>query len=495
MSNTFFLFSDWFSLSVLAFLFWFIAGKTLLPEEYGVVSVSVNTTILLSVFSLLGLHTTVQKLIPEYLGKKQKGKVGGLIKFSLKTILLTNLLLMTILLIFSPYFASLLKTTTQIIWIITISIILHSFTIQFGFILYGFQKMKKVFITNFYGSAAKVIASVILIFLGFSYFGPILGFSLNLLIISVLRLRSIVSSMNSGTIDQRHVMIDYALPAFIVNISMAILAYAQYTILTVLQNPEITGIFTIAMVLTSPITIIPITMTTALFPITSRLSVENNAKKRQRYLIQLVFRYALFIIIPLSMLLVIFSKQLILLFSKLEYLPASQLFPILALAGLIYGCGMILYQNIYALGKPKTNRNIAIVTTLIFLTLAMILTPLYSAFGMAMAYLLGVTILSILSFVYIRKYIGFTLPLTSLVKIIIASLISMGLFYLIVLYIQSIVVEIVLLSVVGLVYLTILLLLRFYTKEDIKIIKSVAAKLPFVKKPLLKLSKILSKFI
>jgi len=112
MSNTAYLFLDWLSVSLMGFFYWFIAGKTLLPEEYGVVSTSVNLAAFLSTISLLGINTALWKLLPEYEARKEKGKSKQLIKFSFQIALLTNLLILLIFVGFSNTVSSALKIPT-----------------------------------------------------------------------------------------------------------------------------------------------------------------------------------------------------------------------------------------------------------------------------------------------------------------------------------------------------------------------------------------------
>ncbi|MEM5832392.1 MAG: hypothetical protein QXT38_03740 [Candidatus Aenigmatarchaeota archaeon] len=59
ISNSIYLFVDWLIATSMSFLYWLIAGKTLLPEEYGIVSTTTNLAIVLSNASLLGLNTAV----------------------------------------------------------------------------------------------------------------------------------------------------------------------------------------------------------------------------------------------------------------------------------------------------------------------------------------------------------------------------------------------------------------------------------------------------
>jgi len=495
ISNAIYLFADWFILTLMSFLYWLIAGKTLLPQEYGIVSTSVNLATLLSGISLLGLNSAAWKLIPEYLVRKQGGKVNSLIRFVLKATIFSSLIFSLSLILLSSFLSSILKISQAVIFLVAIALFILSLSSQLGNIIYGFQNMKRLFLTDLCGQVTKVSISAILIFLGFSYFGPLLGFLFGILVLSLLRFFSISFKGKFGKINKKEIFFNYALPAFIAGLAWIIFVNGQYVLLTILKNPEATGIFTIAMVLTSPIVVMPQVLTQALLPIISQLSINHNSKAKQSYLIQLVFRYSLFVSLPVALFLIIFSKQVILIVSRAEYLPASQLFPILAFASIIYGLGNVFLSNLYAIGKTKLNRNIVILTTVTFFIIAVPLIKHYSAFGLSLAYFFAVTTLSLLSFFFMKKFLKITLPWKNLWKIVIASSISFCFLYFAVSLTPGLLIGIVFAIIAGIIYLTILIPLRFYSREDVETLEFLSTKLPFFKKQILLLVKLLSKHV
>mgnify|MGYP000148856719 CR=1 FL=1 len=498
ISNTVYLFLDWFVLSLIGFLYWLIAGKTLLPEEYGILSTSINFAFILSGISFLGLNLTLMKLLPEYLSKKQNEKIVSLSRFSIKIVFLSNLVIALFILLFSDYLANWIKVPIQVVWISVLILFTTSFSGLFGTIIYGFQEMRKFFISDFFGQVVKIVTSLLLIFLGFRYFGPLLAFLLAFLLATIIRLKfsyPYFSCQVKETIEWKKIMFDYAFPAFASFLAWILFLNGQYVLLTILKNPQITGIFTVAMIPTSIVTTFPSVLNTALFPLISFLSSDKNSKKRQNYLIQLVFRYALFLSLPVAAILVIFSKQVILIFSTSKYLEASTLFPILTFGALTYGLGNIFHSSLYAIGKTKVHRNIVFLTTLSFITLAIPLASQFAGFGMALSYTLSVTLFTILSFFQIKRFLKLKLPLINSLKCILALLISISFFYLITKLTTNLLIEIFSTIIAGLIYLWTLALTKFYIKEDVRILEIFANKSPLFGKQILFLAKLLSKYI
>ncbi|MGC8993682.1 MAG: oligosaccharide flippase family protein [Candidatus Aenigmatarchaeota archaeon] len=495
ISNTAYLFLDWFVLTLIGFFYWLVAQKTLLPEEYGIVSTSVNLATFLSTLSLLGLTAAIWKLIPEYSAKKQEGKIKSLINFSFKISIAINILILILFLIFLNSFSNFLKIP-KIVTILTpiamLSLTLSSLT---GTIIYAFQNMKFFLSTDFYGILAKVIFSSILIFLGFKYLGPLIGFIICYFLIFLLRFSRIKTSAKEEEINKKKILFDYAFPAFISSLAWSIFSSGQYALLSIIQDPKATGIFTLAMIITIPIVALPNSLSSALLPIISFLSANHQSKKQQKRLIELVARYSFFFSLPIALFLIIFSKQVILIFASEKYLEASSLFPILAIAAVIYGLGNVFLSNLYAIGKTKLNRNIVLLTVFVFLCLVYPLTKKFSALGMAISYFVSISVLTFVSYFFIRKFLQVSLPKKDFLKILISSFLSFIFLYYSASLTSGLLIDFLLLAIAGLFYLFILLLLRFYKREDVRVLEFISERIPVFKKELNSIKNFLKKFV
>jgi O-antigen/teichoic acid export membrane protein len=495
ISNTTYLFLDWLLVSMIGFFYWFIAGKTLPPEEYGIVSTVVNFATFLSTLSLLGINTALWKLVSEYEAKKEVGKIKSLIRFSYQIILLTNSLILISFLFFNNFISSVLKipsTASILIPFAMFSLTLASIS---GSIIYAFQNMKLYFSTNLWGVLLKDMLAIFLTLLGFKYFGPIIGFVVCYFLIFVFRSLKIRLKGRSSKIDKKEILFEYALPAFISSLAWSIFSSGQYALLSIIQNPRVTGIFTVALIITIPIVALPNTLASALLPIISFLSANHQTKNQQKRLIELVARYSFFFSLPIALFLIIFSKQVIVIFSSEKYLEASSLFPILAIASVIYGLGNVFLSNIYAIGKTKLNRNIVLLTVFVFLALVYPLTKKFSAFGMSVSYFISISVLSLVSYFYIRKFLNVELPKKDFLKIFVSSIIAFTFLYFASKVTSGLLIDFVLLFFASFLYLFLLALLRFYKKEDVKVLSYVEERMPALKKSIHKLKKFLENFV
>jgi len=495
LSNTTYLFLDWFLVSLIGFLYWFISGKILPPEEYGIVSTVVNFATFLSTFSLLGINTALWKLVSEYEAKKEVGKIKSLISFSYQIILLTNSLILISFLFFNNFISSVLKipaTASILIPFAMLSLTLASIS---GSIIYAFQNMKLYLSTDLLGILLKNVVTIFLIFLGYKYFGPIIGFIVCYFLIFVFRSIKISLKGRPSKIDKKEIFFEYALPAFISSLAWSIFSSGQYALLSMIQDTRATGIYTVALIITIPIIALPNTLSLALLPIVSSLSANLQTKNQQKRLIELVSRYSFFFSLPIALFLIIFSKQVIVIFSSEKYLEASNLFPVLAIASVIYGLGNVFISNLYAIGKIKINRDIVLLTVFTFLVIFYPLTKLYSALGMAISYFTSILILSIVSYFYIKKFLNVEMSKKDFKKILISSLISFSFLYLTTKITSGILIDLILLLFAVLIYLFTLALLKFYKREDIKILEFFEERVPILKKTIHSLKTFLEKFI
>lgn len=492
ISNSVYLMMDWITITVLSLILWLVVGKTLPTAGYGIVATSVNISLLIAAFSLLGLPSAVTNLISRFAKKNQWKKIKGLIKFSVKFSIIVNISAAVAITLLSPQLALVLNLPIEAIWMVALLIFGWTFWLLTNGFLQGFQNMRLIFKSNLVGHLFKVGLPITLALIGFGFLGPLLGFLIGFLVTIAMRYETFV--VRGGTkIQGRKVLFGIAIPVFIASVMWLIFTNLPNVILNAIKSPDVTGIFAIALTVATPITFIPMTLSQALFPVTSGLSVTRNPAKRQSKLIALVVKYAAFITLPIIALLLVFSSQIILFFSQPQYLPATQLLPIVAVAALFLGIGQILVSSVFAIGKIKMTRNITIAVATIFLAISIPLTFLLSSFGMAIAYLLSMMVLILSSFLFLKRTIKFSIDWKSIGKIFIAVLIFVAITYPLnaILHTTILKIAVILLGIVA--YFSALGFLRYYTMDEVKVVRYMMSRSASLKKFLRPLEKLLSK--
>lgn len=501
IGNSAFLLLDWIIITVLSLMFWLVIGKTLPKEVYGIVATAVNIIIILSGVALLGLNTTMIKMISEFSGKNQMDKIKRLVRFSIKVGMLVSVAFAAVIAALSGMLADALNIPADVILLISVGILVFSAWGLTTSVLYGFQSMKRVMKTNMVGNIVKLIVTIGLVFAGFSYFGPIVGLIISVLAIILMRLDTffIILKKRERKVDKIKLdfksIITYSVSAIVASIAMVGFANTPNIILSALAGPAITGLFAISLTITSPIFSIPSVLNSALFPITSSLTTKKGGKSSQKALINMVLKYAAFITLPLISILLVFSGTIILFFSSGDFLEARPLLPIVGFAAFLFGIGGILNMSIYAIRKPNVSRNITILTLVIFLALSIPLTLTMSVTGMAIAYISSIFVFCATSMLYLRKFIGFSPDWLSLGKIGIAVLIFSSLLFGIDYLISESAVKLAAAVAALVMYVFLLIPLRFYRKEDLTILDFLAKRTPVGKKVFSGIRDIISKYV
>jgi len=475
-SNSVYLLADFAAITILSFTFWFILGRLLTPTETGIVFTSWGISTILSVIITFGIHAALFKLISE---KRTERHIISFTQISFKYVVLSSSITFVVMILLSQYFYSLFSFTFLITLVTALNTALLPLTYLSSSVLGGLQNMRKTFTTDLFGYVIKPITVLIFIFIGLRSSGPIISLFLAFLIIFLLRAKISWFSFKENKV-LRSELLKYSFPAFLASIAAIAFSNIQYIILTILKNPAATGIFGYAMLVSSPLDLIPITIGAAALPIISNLSSSDD-RKTQGYLLNLVVRYSLLIVLPLAVFLSYFSRQFFQIFFP-QYVSATSLLTYLIPGTIFFGIASIFNSSIYVVKKPKTSRNITIFTTILFLIFAIPLTQRFSSQGIAAAFLISTFCMLLISTYYIKKFIGLKIHVVSFMKLFFAAALFFG-FLLASDFISTSLIFKILLIIFGtVIYGMILLLLKFYIKEDVRVLKAIERRSPFLKK-------------
>jgi len=473
---------------------WMIAGKLLTPYDYGIATTSMQISTILGTMAILGVSKLAPKMISELLAKNKTKEVYKFTSSLLKIVAVTSTIIVILMLIFSVKLSIIFKTTQMVIFATALAVFPQAFSNLLVNFSYGFQDMRRIFIGSTLGHFIKFVSSSLLLLFGFKFFGPIVGSLLGFTIISLMLLqKKFLSSPHS---KEKLVTIELISPLIIAGLSLILLLNTQYIILTIMKAPDVTGVFSLAMMLASPITIIPTVFSVTVLPMISSMGVKKNAKLNQRYLIKLVSRYVLFLSIPLIIFLSLFSRQVILFFAKLDFLPATVLLPILAVSTFLFSFGFIFLHAILGTGKIKAYSAILTFTFLLYFVSALILVNLFSATGLAVSYFLSCVIFFILSFTHLKKHLKFKLPFNDILRILFSASVSAAIVFFIAPMIHDMLTATLFMIVITIIYLLILLKLNFFIKEDLEMLEMSRNALPqFISNIIKTIAKFASKFI
>jgi hypothetical protein len=114
---------------------------------------------------------------------------------------------------------------------------------------------------------------------------------------------------------------------------------------------------------------------------------------------------------------------------------------------------------------------------------------------MAISYFTSILVISIVSYFYIKKFLNVEMPKKDFTKILTSSLISFAFLYFTTKITYGILIDFILLVFAVVIYLFTLAFLKFYKKEDVKILEFFEERVPILKKTIHNLKTFLEKFI
>ncbi len=475
ISNTIYLTLNWITLTSLSFLYWVIAGKLLLPSEYGKVTTAYQLMFFLGSIANLGLGLAVSKVIPELIVKKQEKKIPTIIKFSLKIALSVALVLAGLLVLSTPLLNKKLEFNLRDTVFIALGLLFVQLSLFFSRVWHGYQNMRKVWINNGINQITKLIVSAFLIYFGYGYFGPIAGLVVMYFVSFLLYFSSKI--IRDGTrYDTEYLFYELAIPAFFANVFMMIFNSTQYIILSLMRNVESTGYFSLAFMISVQLSTMFNIITTAIFPLVSGLS---SIKKKESYnkLITMGIKYGLLIVLPVAIFIVIFDEVIITTFFRPEYLPASDLFVLLLPGVLLFSIMNILLTNLYAVGESRIYRNINILITIMYFSTAFLFSWLWNYVGMAISYLVTSLVSFSITLYYSRSVFRIAISKSIIMKIILAGFVLMIVWYGINFFDIGLYKKMILVVVSSVLYPLLLKILKFFDEYDKRVIRIVFDKI------------------
>jgi len=489
--NVVYNFFNWISQNLLGLVFWIILGKLLLPQELGVFSAIFSFAMFLTMFALFGLPSTVMKIISEFVGKKEYEKIKALNSYVIKIIFLNAGIISFLILVLGDFISEIVNLTySQLILSILIFITICFLYIS-GAILFGLGKIKEFVFGNVIYSLAKLVISILFIFIGLSYLGIAGAIAISALIAVAYRLRFI--KFCKGFVEKEKIW-NFAFSSFIGSIAGAIYNQGGILITKALSSAATTGIFTLAFTISLPLRTIPISLASAIFPLESE-AWSKGKKQSVRNLISRVLKYSYMLCIPLLLIFLVFAKEIILFVSSIEYISGIEAIRLLVIGFIITGIGGIYSGSLYFIGKPNLSRNLSILIGVSLILFGIPLTMYYSIIGISLAYVLSGIIFFISSAFLTRKYIGICFEKRYLFISLFSATLALPILYIFRIY-QPSIMGIAFASVLfSLAYFFLLLRLGFFDKKDIELLKIIGKRFPKnLKKKLKYIAMILEKY-
>lgn len=449
--------------SICAFLWTIIIARYLGVSDYGIVSFAISFTSLVGIVMDLGMSTYITREIA-----KNRNSVNKYFN----NIFIFKLILAIILFFISGLILYLLgypQWTILITLLFTIELIFMSMTVFLNGVFQAFEEVKYQAIGSILNSSLLLIG--ILITLGFDLGVVAIALSYTLsyfIYFSYILLKYIQTfSFPKFEIDVKFIkrVLIESIPFGLTNFFYTIYFSIDIVMLSYISGDYATGLYKSAYNIITVFTTFFVVYQAVFFPVMSKFFKESQNLIKISY--ELSIKYLLLIIIPISAIIFFYARPIVDLIYSNQYSLASTPVQILIWTVLflfINGAASVLLN---AINQEKTVTKIYIIAALFNVCLNLILIPVYSYDGAAIATVISEILITILTLYFISK--TNYKPDLSLLKSVI-KLVICGIILIIILY--NIKVSLYLAIPIGLaVYLLSLFLTKSIDEQDKYIIK------------------------
>ncbi|MGB9979479.1 flippase [Methanobacterium sp.] len=441
---------------------------------YGILSTGIAITSIFAVIGDLGLGSLTVREVARNKSLTNKYVVNTtLIKSFLSIIMLVLIVITTEIINYSP-------EISNIIYILTLSIIFNTFSGVFGSIFQAYEKME-------YVSIAGIIISI-LTFIGFImaiYFNlGIVKFAFVYLIVSIINLvylmaifiwKFFLPKINGdwkfwknnikADLNFWKYLLMQALPLSIAIVFSVIIFKIDTILLSILKGSAVVGWYTVAYNILQALFIVPTAFTTSIFPLLSTFHISSKESLKLTY--QKSFKYLTILGIPTAVGITLLADKIILLVYTQEFIPA-----IIALQILVWTVPFIFLTILFGAVVTSINRQnllmkILFIVMIFNIILNLILIPQFSYIGSAIATVLSELVTFILFFKFLSNYVCRFSSRDAIFKTIIAS----GIMSLFIIYASINVLFVIPIAII--IYFVTLILLNTFSKDEIDLFRQI----------------------
>ena len=394
-------------------------GRKLGPELYGIFGV-ISALIMINELTLMkGVYETISKFVAE-----REGVAKTIIRGTLKILTIGSLIVGGICYIFAEQIASLMNDPelTSYIKLFAITIPLTGISTVFLGVLNGLRQFGRQAFISIIFSVVRFISVIILVFLGFSIKGVIIG----LIISDLFRLimaKGLCKPL--GTVDDfdSKKMFSFALQLMIIALITSLVMNIDLLAVKVILKENLqTGLYTSAVTIAKipPYLIMPLSLTA--LPTISKSVAEGNMMLTEAHIKQSL-RLLLMLVLPLSLIIIATSENCISLFYGNKYVQAAGPLRILIIGGIFLSIKVVMQNVIVGAGWPRYVVYIGVLSLFIDIMLIVTLINKIGMGGAALASTFTHLFGFLLSYGYVaKKFMTHVIPIF-LIRIGLASLI------------------------------------------------------------------------
>lgn len=450
----------------LNFIVLIFTARYLGAEGFGILSFGLAFTGILGVFTDLGTNTLITREVSRDKSLEKK-YFGNLLTIKIILSILTVLLIILIINILNyPQYV------VNTVYVLSFFILFSTFWQMFYAFFQAHEKME-------YQSVGNILNSILLtlgVFLAINNKLDVLGFALVYLIVSIIvsaycfyiyRKHFVISKPKFDFNFWKKIIKD-ALPLSFSFIFVVLAFKIDVVILSMLKGDLAVGYYTASYRLMESLMFFPTVFSVAVFPVLSNFYLSN--KNSFKIIYQRSLKYLIILGLPIAVAVTILANKLIILFYGSGFSESVIVLQIIIWAVPILFLTYIFRTILVSINKQVLLLKITFISFFINIILNLILISYLSYIGAAIVTVVTEAVTFIISFYYLSKFINKIKEPKIILNPLIASII-MGLF---IICLDINIFALIILSVI--IYFTVIVLLKTFSKEDLEIFNQIIKK-------------------
>ncbi len=430
-------------------LFWGVAASSLItalgvilvarilsPSEYGLVAIALIAPNLIQIIRDLGIDQATIKYTAQYNQENKPANIKNVLAAGITFELLLGSALSVASYLLSSFLATNIFNRPEITPLIQIA----SFTI-FGHALFkaaqsaftGYEKMEYYSTILIVQSILRAVLMVLFVLLGLGAYGAVIGYTTAYLIAGLTSIILLYIIVYKRLNKEKHKlkifvtikkMLRYGLPISGSMILNGFLTQFYSFLIAIYLSDQIVGNYQAAINFAVIVTFFVTPVTTTLFPVFSKVNPETEPKTL-RSVFRFSVKYASLLVVPATFMLMALSKPAVytLFGTKYEYTPLY--LAIYIIFYLYTAFGHLSARNLLkGQGKTQLHLKIALINSIVGVTLSLTLIPIFGIFGFLAAFLAAEIPSLIITLWWIKKHYNATIDWKSSTKILLASTIA-----------------------------------------------------------------------
>lgn len=410
--SSFFVFIGIALSKVFTYLYKIIIARNFGVEAFGLFSLALAIIIFFNSVGTFGFSEGIIRYVSLYRAKNQLKKARYLFRFSLKTLLVSSIVIFILIFCFSEYISINIFHNEKLIPFIRIFSIALPFSIIssiFLSVLKAYEKIENYsFIYNVLPNVIRVIMIFVFVLLGFSILSVPLSHIFGVTVMffaAVFACKKYASSIFEKKISlldreknkMRRGFVKYSLFIFLSGMVLIVFSSIDSIFLGYFKSATYVGYYNVAFSVSVLLSVAPELFLQLFFPLISK----KYAKKEVGNIKELskqVGKWIFLINAPIFLILMIYPGVIINLIFGKEYLVAEQATRILAVGAMVLSIANISNNIVSMTGKSKLIFYNALLASILNVVLNALLIPKYGVIGASIATSTSLIILSCLFF-------------------------------------------------------------------------------------------------